>query len=322
MRLLTVALVALLVTQCVPQKQNTDSQTRTAFGQKMLRLGIFYGYPQTLGSTPERLVAYINQYDLFVFGDGLQNTTHAQHQLLVEAMKQNIRAKVFGYISVGKIKSWSETELSQHISDWKTKVNVHGIFIDEMDLSLAPAGTDMPTRMGNVMKKVRESGLLIFGNGPNPVDLFTAAGGIEKKWQPGDFYLAENFAQKIANTDDFNRYRFNVNRLKSFSARLGVRVICYQDTDLWPSGRKASEIFDQLSFTGKIDGCAGVGATSLSKFETAPEVYPFPAELERLETVGDLVIDKTKMTVRQSTNLGEFIFSLSEHKYEKQSGAK
>lgn len=322
MKLLKTALFGFCLTQCIPSNPTSSSQTRVLNDTKMLRLGIFYGYPQTLGATADSLAQAINQYDLFVFGDGLQNVSHIQHQLLVDAMKKNIQAKVFGYISIGRIKSWNESQLAQHISDWKNKVKVHGIFIDEMDLSLAPAGTHMPTRMANVMQMVRDSGLLLFGNGPNPIDLFTAASGIEKKWNAGDYYLFENFAQKIENIDDFNRYRFNVNRLRSFSAKLGVQVVCYQDTDLWPSGRKHAELAFQLFYAGKIDGCKGVGATSLSQFETAPEVFPFPTGLDLLELTGEPVIDKPSMTVRQATNQGEFVFSLSDQKYEKRSETK
>ena len=116
----------------------------------MKNLMIYYGWLSSFGLyyDNEKAAQDLAQYDLLVFGDGVQTPTHTDYsnaQTIIARIKVlNPKAMIFGYVT-----------LNQSFSNFKTKVDdwndleVSGIFIDE-------SGYDFGTTSTNSRSKFNE----------------------------------------------------------------------------------------------------------------------------------------------------------------------
>jgi hypothetical protein len=148
------------------------------------RLAIYYGYPSLVEDAAgdvARAVRTFSEYDVVVFGDGLElgqgsadAGLRAEYQRLtqiVPALRASARTtRVYGYIDLGRTQSLGDAEIVRRIVQWQ-RLGVDGIFFDE-------AGRDFgvtPARRVAAVRATHDRTLSAFMNAFNPDDLFDGA---------------------------------------------------------------------------------------------------------------------------------------------------
>jgi hypothetical protein len=103
--------------------------------QKPQDLLIYYGYLNSFNSAVhawnnEKVAQEMAQYNLLVFGDGIQDPSHpdyANTQIIIPRIKQlNPYAKIFGYVTVNQVLA----DFQNKVDQWEV-LQVDGIFMDE-----------------------------------------------------------------------------------------------------------------------------------------------------------------------------------------------
>jgi len=98
---------------------------------------VYYGYPNCFNSSVnqwsnEKVAANMAKYDLLVFADGLQSTSHPDHnnaKIIISRVK-SLRpdALIFGYVTINQTMANFITKTNE----WKSDMDdVDGIFLDE-----------------------------------------------------------------------------------------------------------------------------------------------------------------------------------------------
>lgn len=181
----------------------------------MKNLLIYYGYLNSFNSITnnwdnELVAQELKDYDLLIFGDGVQNPSHpdyANTQIIIPRIKQlNTNVQIFGYVTVNQIKA----DFKLKVEQWND-LSIDGIFMDEAGYDY---GTDRDTfneRVGFV--KSQDKTNICFVNCWNPDHVLTMVDDPSYPntiWNPndnlslleaGDYYLLESFP---VNTDSFS----------------------------------------------------------------------------------------------------------------------
>lgn len=161
------------------------------------RLAIYYGWPSVVNGAAGNVSVASNtfaQFDLIVFGAGLEDVSHGDHANTVSIIN-NLNAiggkKVFGYVNVGCTPN-STISIQQKIKKWKD-MNVYGVFLD-------CAGFDYGvtrTKQNEITDYAHDQGLQVFMNAWNPDDIggeLNESGLIQpSSVGAGDWYLAESW---------------------------------------------------------------------------------------------------------------------------------
>ena len=163
------------------------------------KLAIYYGWPSVVNGAAGNITTATNtfaQFDILVFGAGLEETTHGDHANTV-AIINNLNElggkKVFGYVNLGCTPNPDTTAIKQKINKW-SGMNVYGVFLD-------CAGFDYigvtRTIQNDVTDYAHGKGLKVFMNAWNPDQI---GGDLNENgvYQPthvgaGDWYLAESW---------------------------------------------------------------------------------------------------------------------------------
>lgn len=126
---LVLVLVLLVCFNCVNVGAVTTPKT----------FALYYGYPScTNGLYNNTLVAQLfAKYDIVVFGDGLEFSTHPDHnntKAIIAQMKAlNSDIEIFGYVPIGMgdySQCLTNSQISERITAWKNS-GATGIFLDE-----------------------------------------------------------------------------------------------------------------------------------------------------------------------------------------------
>lgn len=138
------------------------------------KLLIYYGYPSLLNGIPSLMgvAQALSEYDLIVFGDGLEHPAHPDHTNLqtILLILRNIspQTMVAGYIDLGvSTQNLTDPQIEQYTQEWAA-MGVDLIFWDD-------AGFDFLTtrdRQNFAITTARDNGLNSFMNSFNTDDLF------------------------------------------------------------------------------------------------------------------------------------------------------
>lgn len=179
------------------------------------RLAVYYGYPSAVNGANgnlDRAAAAFGDYDVIVFGDGLELTAttpgggpHPDRAFtlrLIDRLHRTARQpKLYGYIDLGNSQRLSSAEIVRRIGLWAA-MGVDGIFFDE-------AGFDYGVRrerQNDAVLATHSHGLSAFLNAFQPADVFgstavalnAVGGGNPQAVAPvindRDVYLLESFA--------------------------------------------------------------------------------------------------------------------------------
>jgi hypothetical protein len=161
-------------------------------GRPAYKLLIYYGYPSALNGIPSLagIAQAISEYDLVVYGDGLQNPSHpdnANLQAILTALRAtSAQTLVAGYIDLGvTTQNLTNTQIQTATTQWAA-MGVDMIFWDD-------AGFDFSTtraRQNFAITTARNAGLDSFMNAFNTDDLFV--GSPATLMGPDDWFLLES----------------------------------------------------------------------------------------------------------------------------------
>ncbi|MFN8348847.1 MAG: hypothetical protein U0X91_27860 [Spirosomataceae bacterium] len=187
-------------------------------------LCIYYGYPSLINNSKGDLniaSTEFSKFNLIVFGEGLQQTSHPDHAN-TRTIVGNLTAKkrlTFGYVDLGvSTNNYSETLLRQQIDDWKN-VGISGIMFDD-------AGYDYKVtreRQNRVVQYCRQLNLRVMMNAWNPDDVLAEPNCI---LNDQDYYLAESYLVGHDKYIDLTAWKKKADICYSYMKEKGIKIVC------------------------------------------------------------------------------------------------
>jgi hypothetical protein len=219
--------------------------TFLAAAASLLRLAIYYGYPslvENAGGDVPRAIAAFAEYDVIVFGDGLELDASGRdpgldaerrklHEIVRGLRITPRRPLVFGYIDLGRSQALTQIEISRRVALWQ-RAGVDGIFFDE-------AGADFgvtPARRRTAVRSVHDRRLAVFMNAFNPDDLFAgddSSPGAPRPADligPADMLLIESFGVRLGRREPPELSAARAAAALRWRERTGVRVLAVTTT--------------------------------------------------------------------------------------------
>nr|QBK87336.1 MAG: hypothetical protein LCMAC201_02460 [Marseillevirus LCMAC201] len=219
------------------------------------KLAIYYGWPNTVKDwTVAGAASVFKDYDLVVFGAGLEDSGHGDHQNTDDIISHTDMSSTecYGYVTVQTSQSANETK----IDNWDA-MGVAGIFCDEF-------GYDYGTKrseQNDLVDYIHTKSLKAFVNAWKPEDALgneqvspNNPQGTAHKLNTTDWYLCESYAVKDNDYDDTDT-----------------------DTDGHPDWKEKA---DKLvaDYSGDIQvACIGTTGTSSAGFTQAKADYSYYA---------------------------------------------
>lgn len=162
-KLLSVLMVLVLLVSfnCINVNATTTPKT----------FALYYGYPSCVNGlyNNESAAQLFAKYDLVVFGDGLETTTHSDHAntvAIISRMKQlNPSIKIFGYVPIGMglySQCLTTAQIENEINAWK-QTGANGIFLDEYGYDYRVDRT----RQNFAVTKAHNQGMSVIANSWN-----------------------------------------------------------------------------------------------------------------------------------------------------------
>lgn len=176
----------------------------------MNNLLIYYGWLNSFNSATnswnnEKVAQELARYNLLVFGDGIQLSSHGDYsnsQVIIPRIQElNANAKVFGYVTVNQTYANFKTK----VDNWIT-LGVDGIFFDEAGYDYGTVSTNSRTNFNDKVDYVHSNDLICFINAWNPDHVIGTENDVSypnSSWNPdmlesnlcmSDWYLHESFA--------------------------------------------------------------------------------------------------------------------------------
>ncbi len=194
------------------------------------KLAIYYSYPSLVngsGGVISSAVAVFSQYDLIVFGDGLQEPSHPDHSNTITIINDPLMAnsKVFGYID----STLPLDDIQDKIDQWENMGGIKGIFCDKFGFDFSVSRR----RQREIIWSIHSKNLKAFVNAWNPDDVFSPTvdatynpDGLATRLKNSDYYLAESFAVINGAYDDND---LDSNGVKDFQDK-AVKMTSYKAT--------------------------------------------------------------------------------------------
>lgn len=162
------------------------------------RLLIFYGIPQLInGSTTiEEAAKVFEEYDIVVFGAGLESVESEWHQDFVTLANSLTRPVLFGYTDIQG--SVSIEAIKSSIDGWKAIESMQGVLLDNF-------GTDFrgdmtyeayQSRQVELVEYMRIHSMGFILNAFDPIDVFSPQSANIALTSDKEFYLFESFGVK------------------------------------------------------------------------------------------------------------------------------
>jgi len=201
------------------------------------RLAIYYGIPSLVNGAQGdtgRAAAVFGEYDLVVFGDGLEfpdvvpgrrpagagPLEHGRTAAIIRLLAATARKPiVYGYVDLGNSQNLALPEIERRIALWRG-MGARGIFFDE-------AGYDFGVtraRQNAAVEAVHAAGLRVFMNAFNPDDVFLPSNGVAHRLQAGDAFLLESFVIRNGQQDMDSGWSSRAGRASEYARRGGVAV--------------------------------------------------------------------------------------------------
>jgi hypothetical protein len=202
------------------------------------RLAIYYGIPALVngaGGDVARAAATFADYDLVIFGDGLEfddvvparkpagggPLEYLRTKDIITHLAGSVRRTVvFGYVDLGSSQQLPLDEIRARCLRWKA-LGAAGIFFDEAG---ADFGVDR-ARQNAAADAAHAAGLRVALNAFDPDDVFRSApGGARPRLAAGDAYLLESFAVRDGVMEDPATGRERVRKAFTGATATGAAV--------------------------------------------------------------------------------------------------
>ncbi len=236
------------------------------------RLAIYYGWPSLVngaGGNITQATTVFTQFDMVVFGDGLEHLSHGDHTktvTIINNLHEN-NAQVYGYIDL----TLDFITVTAYVDEWAVITGVTGIFYDR-------AGQDYDvthTRLISAVDYVHSKGLSVFVNAWNPDDVLSGT----TRLRAGDWYLAESYAQ----CPDLDSWWNKSRKLMSYRDQTGVQIASSStgddsNCDNLPNDPRYRQAlwatylfgFEAFNFTNPLYSASGTSANHLCPLPPLP----------------------------------------------------
>jgi hypothetical protein len=245
------------------------------------RLAIYYGYPSLVNGASgnvERAAATFAEYDVVVFGDGLEFadvdtrrspagpgvTEHRRTRAIIDRLERQ-SVDVYGYVDLGNTQQLSPAELQSRVRLWAA-MQVSGIFFDE-------AGYDFGVtrdRQNAITDFTHGLGLRVFMNAFNPDDVFAATpvplnaagggnpSGAASRMGATDAYLLESFQVRLGKVEAWSSWKARTQAAVAHRARHGSRIFAVTTTTP-ETERSAVDLYAYAWWSAAVWGLDGFG---------------------------------------------------------------
>lgn len=198
------------------------------------RLAVYYGYPSQVNNAMGVLhAAYATfaPYDIIVFGEGLEEPAHTDHNFTRQLIGMLVAAgkEVYGYVDLGvTTRNHSYSTLTNKMSLWRG-MGATGIFLDDYGYDFGVTRE----RQNSAVAYAHQIGCSVCANAWNPQDVFNAA--YDAQYNPQglppvigsrDAYLAESFVIKEGEYDAATNWIVKSAALTHYTTQTGTRVFC------------------------------------------------------------------------------------------------
>ncbi len=214
------------------------------------KLAIYYGWPSVVngaGGDVNRAAAAFRDFNLVVFGDGLEHPSHGDHARTRQIVGQVIAAgvEVYGYVDMGvTTQNLPLATAQQYVDEWQA-MGVTGIFWDDAGYDY---GVDRP-RQNALVDYTHARGLRAFVNAWNPADVLGASSQGAPRLGAGDVYLAEAWLVSDGRYTDLGAWAAKADTLVGYRSGTGVRLAAIS-TGSWDGDPSAADHPYQMSRWG------------------------------------------------------------------------
>jgi hypothetical protein len=166
------------------------------------KLAIYYGWPNTVKDwTVAGAVSVFKEYDIVVFGAGLEDSSHGDHQNTKDIIDHSDMANTecYGYVTINQSTQTVKDKIDLWHSMGGSNQKIAGIFLDEFGFDYGISRSKQNTIVDYIHNKTGPT-LKAFVNAWDPDDVF--AGNPAHKLASDDWYLAESYAVMNNDYDD------------------------------------------------------------------------------------------------------------------------
>lgn len=221
------------------------------------KLAIYYGWPsklneETLQGDLPKIATFFDQFDLVVFGAGLELDQHEEHARLKEILS-HMKALSFGYIPLGKASHLSISQIEEKITLWKN-TGVKGIFLDEAGFDFWDNSAEMRQRQIQSIVAIHKHGLKAILNAWKPEDLFEGKPALPLSKE--DFVLYESYVFTSGKPLAFSEHLTRIQQFHKGLKKSGASLLGVTTTH---SPHHKQEDFSFAARLATLDGLAGLG---------------------------------------------------------------
>jgi len=233
------------------------------------KLAIYYGWPSAVngaGGNVNTAVLTFKEYDLVVFGAGLEDPAHGDHANTNAIINHVDMAgtKVFGYIDA----TLTLNSIQEKIDAWES-MGVYGIFLDQFGYDF---GVNREKQREIVWCIHEKNGLKAYVNAWNVDDVFDNAvnptynpAGLDTRLEAGDYYLAESFAIMNGAYDDTDSdsngikdFQDKADKMNNYKSTFGVLMTACTTADSSPFDQAKADYSYFASLMNEFDAwCYG-----------------------------------------------------------------
>lgn len=268
------------------------------------KLAIYYGWPSSVNATytVAGAAAVFKDYDIVIFGAGLEDSGHGDHQNTIDIIAHQDMANtdVYGYITTSSTQASNETK----IDNWAL-MGVKGIFCDEYGYDYG----NSRTKQNDLVDYIHSKNLVAFVNAWNPDDAFSSDmvpvynpnPKKSTKLNSNDWYLAESYQIINGNYQNASDWKTKADKMASYRGSLGTKMATITTTD----GSAYSE--DKFFYSAYSCSMYGFDACGWGEqwYSASSASLPFRTRPTLLGTVTDGSIENPSSGVYQrNTNVG------------------
>lgn len=221
------------------------------------KLAIYYGWPSSVNATysVSGAAAVFGDYDMVVFGAGLEDSGHSDHQNTEDIINHaNMSAtSSYGYVDATASQSTIETS----IDNW-ADMGVAGIFCDQFGYDFAVSRE----KQNDIVQYIHDKSLSAFVNAWDPDDAFSSdvestynPSGVACKLGSGDWYLAESYQIINGSYQSATDWSTKAGKMNTYKSSNSTKMACITTT----SGAFDQDKFDYSYFSVVLHGFDAAG---------------------------------------------------------------
>ena len=261
-------------------------------------LAIYYGWPSSvnLKYTVPLAIAEFNDYDMVVFGAGLEDSGHGDHQNTKDII-DGTTADVYGYVDATASVSTIETAIDNWDAMGGTTKTCKGIFFDQFGFDFGLTRT----KQNDMVDYAHNAGLNVFVNAWDPDDVFKKSLGKDHHLTSGDWYLAESHYVINGGWQSLTDWEAKSDKMNTYKSLSSVSMACITtttsaagfDQDKWDNAYYAHAVYG-------FDA-SGWGEPS---FSASDALLPWRTRLAISGTTFTGSLTKTSGVFERQTNVG------------------